>query len=96
MATSGSLKYSISTTLSNCYAGDEFTFEFISEYQPTSGNWTGSVSTGSLTIDIHPVSIGGYPFATSSAEYGNFIYSTQPPNVIIFNTIISSSTSSTV
>jgi hypothetical protein len=92
MATSGSLKYSISTTLSNCYAGDEFTFEFISEYQPTSGNWTGSVSTGSLTVDIQPVSIGGYPYATSSAEYGNFIYSTQPPNVIIFNTIISSFT----
>jgi hypothetical protein len=92
MATSGSLKYSISTTLSNCYAGDEFTFEFVSEYQPTSGNWTGSVSTGSLTVDIQPVSIGGYPYATSSADYGNFVYSVQPPNVLVFNTILSSFT----
>jgi hypothetical protein len=89
-AISGSLYFSLSTTLNNCYGGDDITFEFISEYQPTSKNWTGSFSLGSLTIDLQPTLIGGYPYATSSVDFGDFAYSIQSPNIIILNGSLSS------
>lgn len=89
-AVSGSLNFSLSTTINNCYGGDNITFEFISEYQPTSKNWTGSFSVGSLTVDIQPNLVGGYPYATSSADYGNFAVSTQSPNILILNSSLSS------
>lgn len=89
-AISGSLFFSLSTILNNCYGGDEITFEFVSEYQPTSKNWTGSVSLGSLTVDLQPTLIGGYPFATGSTDFGNFVFSVQSPNTIILNASISS------
>jgi len=87
---SGSLYYNISTIVNNCYAGEEITFEFVSEYQPASKNWTGSVTVGSLIIDLQPTLIGGYPYATSSSDFGNFVYSIQSPNIIILNSSISS------
>ena len=90
MAISGSLTINLSTLISNCYGGDNFTFELISEFQPASQNWTGSLSVGSLTVEIQPTLIGGYPYATSSVDYGNFIYSIQPPNIIILNSSLSS------
>jgi hypothetical protein len=90
MPISGSLTVNLSTLVNNCYGGDNFTFELLSEFQPASQNWTGSLSVGSLTIEIQPTLIGGYPYATSSAEYGNFVFSIQPPNIIIINTSLSS------
>jgi hypothetical protein len=89
-AVSGSLNFSILALANNCYGGDEITFEFISEYQPTSTNWTGSFSLGSLVMDIQPTSVGGYPYATSSADYGDFIYAVQSPNIILLNSSLSS------
>ena len=89
-AISGSLTVNLATLITNCYGGDNFTFELLSEYQPASQNWTGSLSIGELTIQIQPTLIGGYPYATSSVDYGNFVFSIQPPNVIALNTSLSS------
>jgi len=90
MAYSGSLNYSISTIVPNLAAGDVITFELINEYQPQSGNWTGSLNIGNLTVDLQPILIGGYPYATSSIDYGNFISGTIAPNILIFNSNITS------
>lgn len=86
---SGSLAFNISSYIPSLVSGDLLSFEFISEYQP-SNDWTASISYGGLTVDIEPQVIGGYPFATSSVDYGNFVYTTISPNVIVLNTNISS------
>jgi len=89
-AYSGSLNYNISTIAYNLNSGDIITFELINEYQPQSGNWTGSLTTGELTIDLQPILIGGYPYATSSIDVGNFVSGTLAPNILVLNSSISS------
>lgn len=89
-AYSGSLYFNISTIVENCNAGDQITFELTSDNYPASNNWTASMDYGSLTIDILPTTVAGYPFATSSVSYGNFISGTISPNIIVFNSNVSS------
>lgn len=90
MAFSGSLGFNIQTTVPDCTLGDVITFELISEFQATGRNWTGSLTQGNLTIDLLTIGTGGYPVATSSAAPNGFISTTLSPNIIIFNTSISS------
>lgn len=89
-AYSGSLYFNIATVLQNCTAGDQITFELTADYVPSSNNWTASMDYGNLTIDIQSTSVAGYPFATSSVNYGNFISGTISPNVLVFNSSLSS------
>jgi hypothetical protein len=87
---SGSLSFNVSSYLPSLVSGDVLSFQLVSEYQPYSNDWTGSVSYGQLTIDLEPQVIGGYPYATSSINYGDFISGTISPNVLVFNSNISS------
>jgi len=89
-AISGSLSFNLSAIIPSLVSGDNLSFELISEYQPFNNNWTASISRGALTVDIQPQIIGGYPFATSSVQYGNFVSGTISPNTIVLNSNISS------
>lgn len=89
-AISGSLSFNLSTIIPSLVSGDNLSFELISEYQPFNNNWTASISRGALTVDIQPQIIGGYPFATSSVQYGNFVSGTISPNILVLNSNISS------
>lgn len=82
---SGSLSFSATRTINDCNPGDIITFRVISEYLPTSKNYTASISEGSLTVDIVSTLNGNYPYATSSIAVGNFISDSESPNVLILN-----------
>jgi len=82
---SGSLSFSARRTIDDCVPGDIISFRVISEYLPTSKNYTASISQGSLSVDIVPTLNGNYPFATSSISVGTFISGTQSPNALILN-----------
>jgi hypothetical protein len=85
-AYSGSLTFSTNITLDDCVPGDIISFRLVSEYLPTSKNYTASISEGSLVVDLNPPLNGAYPFATSSATFGNFISGSESPNVLVLNT----------
>ena len=89
-AYSGSLYFNISSTINNCVAGDEITFELTSDNRPASNNWTASMDYGNLVIDIKSTSVAGYPFEVSNINYGNFVSGTVSPNIIIFNSSLTS------
>jgi hypothetical protein len=88
-AYSGSLVFSTVRTLDDCVPGDIISFRLISEYLPASNNYTASITEGSLVVDLIPPLNGAFPFATSSAVFGNFITSSESPNVLVFNSSLS-------
>ena len=87
---SGSLSFSISTVISQCYPGDTISFALNADNFPTSNNFTMSFNEGLLSIDMAPPLNGAFPYATSSAAYGNFALSVGFPNKITFNSSLSS------
>lgn len=90
MAYSGSYTFSIDVTQNQLLPNDNISFEFISENLPTSKNYTASFGEGRLTVNIVPPLNGAYPYATSSATFGNFITGTLAPNQLILNYSLSS------
>lgn len=89
-AISGSIYFNIATSIPQCVAGDEITVEFISNFAPTSNNYTASVSVGALSIDIQSTALGNYPYATtSSIQPATFISGTIGNNTLVFNRSLS-------
>jgi len=91
---SGSYTFTVNTTIPSCDIGDVITFEFISDYQFTTSNWTGSISdsllgTDYLKIDLVDLGIAQYPFTTASFQSPGFITNITRPNGIQFSPQIS-------
>jgi hypothetical protein len=83
MAYSSSYTFYSDIIISDLNTSDIITFELISEYQPTSGLWTGSLDTSDrLYIDNLSQAYGGYPFATSSFDANGFVTAINSPNSI--------------
>ena len=89
MAYSGSLGFNLTVQSISLTTLDDLEFRLVSEYRPATGNYTASLSPGSLTLSLQSTAFGQLPYATSSQDFGNFIEAIGQ-NTITLNENISS------